>query len=125
MSIELPFKEFSFVAFPLAHGMDPSKFKSLGAGGKGKGKRKKNGSEMEVEEGEEEEEEGEEEECYDSTAFFVKEHVSGRGMEMLFFGDTEPGPFPFQFLSFVLFFLCIPVDFGDWCCGQIQFRNED
>lgn len=30
-------------------------------------------------------------ECYDSTAFFIKEHITGKGKEMLFFGDVEPG----------------------------------
>ncbi|KPV72802.1 uncharacterized protein RHOBADRAFT_8424, partial [Rhodotorula graminis WP1] len=33
---------------------------------------------------------GAEGECYDSTAFFVREEQSGR--ELLFFGDVEPGP---------------------------------
>ena len=30
-------------------------------------------------------------ECYDSTAFFVKELLTGQGKELLFFGDVEPG----------------------------------
>ncbi|ORY66816.1 cAMP phosphodiesterases class-II-domain-containing protein [Leucosporidium creatinivorum] len=29
-------------------------------------------------------------ECYDSTAFFVRESISGKGKEFLFFGDVEP-----------------------------------
>lgn len=30
-------------------------------------------------------------ECYDSTAFFVREGLTGENKEMLFFGDVEPG----------------------------------
>lgn len=30
-------------------------------------------------------------ECYDSTAFFVREGLTGDNKEMLFFGDVEPG----------------------------------
>ncbi len=30
-------------------------------------------------------------ECYDSTAFFVREGLTGEDKEMLFFGDVEPG----------------------------------
>jgi len=30
-------------------------------------------------------------ECYDSTAFFVKEGLTGESKEMLFFGDVESG----------------------------------
>lgn len=48
-------------AYPLSHGMDPSHSHS------------------------------EESECYDSTAFFIREENTGKGKEVLFFGDVEPG----------------------------------
>lgn len=36
------------------------------------------------------------EECYDSTAFFVREGLTGEEKEMLFFGDVEPGEYRFS-----------------------------
>ncbi|GAA5916623.1 hypothetical protein JCM8208_004998 [Rhodotorula glutinis] len=66
-SAQLPLSpSLSFHAFPLSHGTDPSVFhknrKGPAVGAQG--------------------------ECYDSTAFFVREEQSGR--ELLFFGDVEP-----------------------------------
>lgn len=55
-------KSLSFHAFPLSHGLDPAHDKS-----------------------------SEVIECYDSTAFFIKEFVTGKEKEVLFFGDVEPG----------------------------------
>ncbi|KAL8278499.1 hypothetical protein RQP46_009189 [Phenoliferia psychrophenolica] len=59
----------SFQAFPLSHGLDPSAFHC----------RTKPLQDPPAPP-----------ECYDSTAFFVKEEVTGEGYEMLFFGDVEP-----------------------------------
>ncbi|GJN94558.1 hypothetical protein Rhopal_007641-T1 [Rhodotorula paludigena] len=63
----------TFTAHPLSHGLDPSAFH------KDKKKPRMNcdgdGKECVVE-------------CYDSTAFFVREEQSGK--ELLFFGDVEP-----------------------------------
>ncbi|GAA5858238.1 hypothetical protein JCM8547_005704 [Rhodosporidiobolus lusitaniae] len=60
----------SFHAFPLSHGLDPSFFhRKPTANGAGAAKK-------------------ECAECYDSTAFFVREENSGK--ELLFFGDVEP-----------------------------------
>ncbi|CDR49400.1 hypothetical protein NBRC10512_000370 [Rhodotorula toruloides] len=63
----------SFTAYPLSHGTDPSFFHK----NKKKGHSASNGdgNACLVE-------------CYDSTAFFVREEESGK--EMLFFGDVEP-----------------------------------
>ncbi|KAI5474439.1 cAMP-specific phosphodiesterase [Pseudohyphozyma bogoriensis] len=72
---ELPLAAgMTFHAYPLSHGLDPSFFNP-----KHKLKPKVNG-----------EGHGAPPECYDSTAFFVKENSSGEAREMLFFGDVEP-----------------------------------
>ncbi|BGP28212.1 cAMP-specific phosphodiesterase [Rhodotorula toruloides] len=63
----------SFTAFPLSHGTDPSFFH----------KNKKRGHAASTGDGN-----ACLVECYDSTAFFVREEESGK--EMLFFGDVEP-----------------------------------
>ncbi|GAA6024507.1 hypothetical protein JCM10207_000398 [Rhodosporidiobolus poonsookiae] len=61
----------TFHAFPLSHGLDPSAFhRKLSDAANGV-----NGAKPCSE-------------CYDSTAFFVKEEATGK--EMLFFGDVEP-----------------------------------
>ncbi|KAM0746891.1 hypothetical protein T439DRAFT_329581 [Meredithblackwellia eburnea MCA 4105] len=61
-------EHLSFHGFPLSHGLDPSAFHP-------KHKHRPPGSPIE---------------CYDSTAFFVKEDVTGEEKEFLFFGDVEP-----------------------------------
>ena len=73
----------SLIAYPLSHGMDPSFFH-----------RKHRSTEPPapnppLREGVPSEKP--KAECYDSTAFFVKESATGQGREMLFFGDVEPG----------------------------------
>lgn len=107
-----------FTAFPLSHGMDPSHFhkhktpslKPSAASRPKLDKPPSNGhvtSSSSMCDGREDGEEHtstppspshatmagaeEEKECYDSTAFFVRETVTGEGREMLFFGDVEPG----------------------------------
>lgn len=79
MSTQLPLSpSLSFHAFPLAHGADPSGFhkrKQLPSPHPSPRAGECAGSP--------------EGECYDSTAFFVREEESGR--ELLFFGDVEPG----------------------------------
>ncbi|KAM0787289.1 hypothetical protein ACM66B_006522 [Microbotryomycetes sp. NB124-2] len=60
----------SFTAFPVSHGMDPSMFYAS--------KRQQQQTN------------GVHSETYDSTAFFVKESVTGQENEFLFFGDVEP-----------------------------------
>ncbi|KAK4048954.1 3',5'-cyclic-nucleotide phosphodiesterase pde1 [Microbotryomycetes sp. JL201] len=62
----------SFTARPVSHGMDPSMFFAA----KRQAAQHANGSSQA--------------ETYDSTAFFVKESVTGHGYEFLFFGDVEP-----------------------------------
>lgn len=66
----------SFQAFPLSHGLDPSAFHT---------KAKPPPGEVPTVNGHPTVE------CYDSTAFFIKEDVTGEGKELLFFGDVEPG----------------------------------
>lgn len=71
----LPLSEsLSFTAYPLSHGTDPSVFHK----NKKKADAAYNGAGAAALA-----------ECYDSTAFFVREAESGK--EMLFFGDVEPG----------------------------------
>ncbi|BGP44138.1 3',5'-cyclic-nucleotide phosphodiesterase pde1 [Rhodotorula kratochvilovae] len=65
----------SFHAFPLSHGLDPSAFHKHKKGAKPRAPSDGDGTVCIAE-------------CYDSTAFFVREEESGR--EMLFFGDVEP-----------------------------------
>ena len=73
-TVALPLSDgLSFQAFPLSHGLDPSAFHCSPS------KLKQDPPAPP--------------ECYDSTAFFVKEEVTGEGYEMLFFGDVEPGIF--------------------------------
>jgi hypothetical protein len=61
----------TFTAHPLSHGLDPSFFTRKNKPPCANGEPKPCT------------------ECYDSTAFFVKEEQSGK--ELLFFGDVEPG----------------------------------
>lgn len=82
--------DLSFIALPVSHGMDPSHFHD-----------KPKAAPKDPNDGE-----GNltmtqasptclrndcRPECYDSTAFFIREESSGLGREMLFFGDVEPG----------------------------------
>ncbi|GAA5820140.1 hypothetical protein JCM3770_005388 [Rhodotorula araucariae] len=66
----------SFHSFPLSHGLDPSAFHKHKKGAKPRPPPSDSDGGMCLTE------------CYDSTAFFVREEESGR--EMLFFGDVEP-----------------------------------
>ncbi|SGY97837.1 BQ5605_C035g11428 [Microbotryum silenes-dioicae] len=71
----------SFEAMPISHGMDPSFFHppkprpTTSSSGTDAASSSKAPTETE---------------CYDSTAFFVRESVTGQNYEFLFYGDVEP-----------------------------------
>ncbi|KAK4053285.1 3',5'-cyclic-nucleotide phosphodiesterase pde1 [Microbotryomycetes sp. JL221] len=68
----------SFTALPVSHGMDPSMFHAAKRRAMQDRQQGTNGHDADVTE------------TYDSTAFFVKESVTGKDYEFLFFGDVEP-----------------------------------